>query len=163
MARQPPPRHDCQVARETSWYLMVDRDSFHVYVGVHVQGLRGRLRIDWQDNSRLELSWLKRGFDRHDRAILIGKTAQFCRACLVEKVRALHMQHYQLFHFNCRTVTYLILTRVQGFDKHAVYQHFVDGEILCGLDERECVSLTELHHYLNWSETQGRPSACTIF
>lgn len=165
MARQPM-RHECDVPRETRWYLMVDRDRFHVYVGAQVEGMRGRLRIDWHDNSQLELRWLRHGFDRDAEAILIGTTRNFCKACLVERVKSLHMQHYQIFRFNCRTVTYLILTRVYGFDKQVVYDHFVNGQIMCGLDESECVSLNELHHYLNWSETQGRPMTplpCVIF
>jgi hypothetical protein len=160
---QKPLRHECDQQRETRWYLMVDSDRFHVYVGVRIAGQKGVLRIDWRDNSRLELTRRRHDFERGHEAIPIGTTPTYCKACLVQRMRELHLQHYQLFHFNCRTVTYLVLTRVQGFDKNAVYQHFVDDGILCGIDSTECVSLNELHHYLNWSETQGRPSACVLF
>ncbi len=154
--------HRCQEARDTRWYLMVDRDHFHVYVGARIPG-EGVLRIDWEDDSRLSMRRLPHGFARDNKAILVGTTPTYCKACLVEGMRAQHLQHYQLFSFNCRTVAYLLLVCVLRFDAERIYALYSDDGILCGINSAECVSLNELHHYLNWSETQGRPSPCVLF
>jgi hypothetical protein len=65
-------------------------------------------------------------------------------------------QLYSLFDFNCRTVSYLILTDIVGFDPDEVYDLFKDSGVLCGLDKIQCVSLEEIYHYIRYREGEHR-------
>ena len=126
---------------QARWYLVMDRYRFHAYV--MVENELERIRIDWHQNSTLEVSAYTAKED--ELVILIGE-APYCAECLFPTVCGL-LYHYQLFDFNCRTVSYLILVDVMHFDDTAVYDHFVKNNTLCGLDPLQCFSPAEIDHY----------------
>lgn len=129
---------------DARWFLVWDRHRFHVYL--MVETALERVRIDWHQNSTLELAPYKDKMG--EKQVLVGK-APYCSECLLEKTQKL-LYRYQLFSFNCRTVSYLILTEVLGFDETRVYEYFRDENTLCGLDSMECFSVAEIDHFIAW-------------
>lgn len=148
-------KHTCNssIARCTvEWYLVVDEYKFHVYVTAAIPEKELYVRIDWHGNSTLS-------FEPYDdkpgeQRVHIGNSHTFCRHCIIDTMKN-KMHYYRPFGFNCRTVAYLILTKVELFDATLVFDKFNEMDILCGLDPRECVSLEEIHHYINHVEGTG--------
>jgi hypothetical protein len=146
-------RHTCESPGKVLWYMVVDRYKFHVYVVAAVEKRNLYVRIDWNDNSTLRFDpYVNNNQEQH---VYIGSRESFCRECIIEKMKS-RMGVYKLFRFNCRTMSYIILTDVTGFDRDSVFQHFNSLDILCGLDIAECVSLEEIHHYTEWANGNSR-------
>ena len=77
------------------------------------------------------------------------------KRCIQKKIRG-YLREYHLFDFNCRTVSYLILVEVLGFDANWVYEQFQKNSTLCGLGDRTaCMSIDEIYHYIAWRRTRG--------
>lgn len=159
--------HQCERHCRTDWYLVWDRSHFHVYVmaDIHRERVtaadatedddrkpRRRWRIDWQDKSMLEF---KHYDDKpYETLHKVGTTGAYCRRCIREVMSGL-LHEYRLWGFNCRTVSYMIVVTVLGFDGAAVYRKFAQEKTLCGLDRSACFSLDELQHYIAWRESRG--------
>lgn len=146
--------------RQVEWFLVTDQSRFHTYVKAVIKDEPPlQIRIDWHDNSRL-------CFERFlpetmvSDCIEVGKTKWFCRECIVKGIES-DMKTYNLFQFNCRTVAFIILTKICRFDSQKVEALFDSLRILCGIDERECVSTTEISHYLAY--TRSHRDKCTLF
>lgn len=140
-------------AMTDKWHLVWDAHRFHVYV--MVQREEERLRIDWRQYSALDVGPYTEV--EGELVIAVGRKP-FCIDCLFEKMNKL-LKHYQIFVFNCRTVSYLVLTEVMGFDERAVYKLFADQETLCGLDMSQCFTMAEIDHFRRWKSVPGN----TIF
>jgi hypothetical protein len=158
-------RHTHKKTGKIRWFLVIDRYQFHVYVMAQICNKRAEchlaVRIDWHDNSTFctERYEAKEG----EEEIYIGTTESFCKLCMEcamedEMRRA---KGYHLLRFNCRTVSFLVLTEVEGFDAERVYALFKKHEIRCGLDTEECFSRDEIQHYLEYSRETG--NRCTLF
>lgn len=134
-----------EVAKDTKWMLCMDRYRFHVFVvAVTDQGLR--IRIDWNKESTLTFENYEP--ESGEEAYFIGQNDFFCKLCLQDTI-ASHLEKYQLFKFNCRTVSFMILVMV-GFDSHHIYEQFQKRRVLCGLDQSECLKLNEMRHFFQW-------------
>lgn len=155
--------HQCERRCRTEWYLVWDVSHFHVYVMADIQRERApaddedrkphrRWRIDWQDKSKLEFKHYqdKRGETLHR----VGVTDFYCRHCIREAMSGL-LHEYQLWNFNCRTVSYMLVVTVLGFDGRRVYQRFAQEKTLCGLDRDSCFTIDEIRHYIAWRESRG--------
>ena len=154
-------KHICQDKKSSSvveWYLVLDQHKFHVYVAVAIQERDLYVRIDWHDNSTLCFEpYQNNNLETH---VHIGTTSLFCRNCILDIMKE-EMQTYKLFRFNCRTVSYLVLTKAMSFNAKKVFHRFNSMDILCGLDQSECLSLEEIHHYIAYAENKGE--WCNIF
>jgi len=95
-----------------------------------------------------------------ETVILVGRTDAYCKRCIKEELRGF-LREYALFDFNCRTVSYLIMTRVLGFDPDLVYAQFQKCRTVCGLNRDECFSIEELHHYVAWRHMRDE-SVCKM-
>lgn len=152
--------HTCQHTTEggvteVQWFLVHDASLFHVYVAAIVNRTLA-IRIDWRAESRLEFEQMRP--TEGDRSYPMGQSSWFCKPCIEEALSS-QMEEYRLFRFNCRTLSYLILTQVGRLEPGAVYQRFQSLGTLCGLDPRECLSLEEIRHYI---AHQKQTAECTI-
>jgi hypothetical protein len=139
------------------WYLVVDKYQFHVYVVAAMKDCQLYVRIDWHNNSTLCFEpYIESSEEKH---LHIGRTRKFCRQCILDIVKD-EMQSYKLFKFNCRTLSYMVLTKAMQFDAEAVYEQFNSQDLLCGLDMAECLSLEEMHHYYLYAN--GTKEWCVI-
>jgi hypothetical protein len=130
------------------WYLVLDKSKFHVYVAFVGDG--EQFRIDWHTNSTLEVSPFveKEG----ETCISVGK-GEWDQPSFEVAILEL-LERYKLFQFNCRTVSYLILTKIVGYKPDYIYQYFKENHILCGLEFGQCFSLDEIHHYILYRENE---------
>lgn len=134
---------------KVEWFLMADESHFHVYLKAVIKSLGYNIRIDWHDNSTL-------GFEaflpetKKSEEIFIGKTDWFCRNCIIKCIES-DMETYKLFKFNCRTVAYIILTKICRFPANQVEEEFAKTQMMCGLDERDCISMEEIRHYIAYT------------
>lgn len=137
------------------WSLVADRDRFHVFLVAALGApLDLEVRIDWRALSRLEFEPHLR--DASEERIEVGETRGFCRLCAIAHVRRFMVHQYNLFVFNCRTVSYLLLTELCRFEPERVYALFQEHELLCGLgDLDECVSPTEIEHYIRHKQSEA--------
>lgn len=131
------------------WSLVADGDRFHVFLVAECgPPLSCAIRIDWRAANRLEFEPYVA--DKRDERIAVGRKQQaFCRRCAIAKLRLL-MAHrdYNLFAFNCRTVSYYLLVDYAEFDNNSVLDLFEAHELRCGVGSLEdCLSLEELEHY----------------
>jgi hypothetical protein len=135
--------------QEVEWYLVLDKSKFHVYVAMI--GVEESIRIDWHKNSTLEFSpfLVKEGEHKE----LIGR-AWYCQECIEEKVLEF-LETYKLFQFNCRTVSYLLLTVVLGFEPNHVYPFFQKQDVMCGLELAQCFSPEEIHHFILYRRSEA--------
>ena len=132
------------------WYLVLDRSKFHVYVAF--MGREEQFRIDWHTDSTLEgLVFVEKSGEER---IFIGK-GEFDQPSFEREILKL-LEMYKLFQFNCRTVSYLILTKIVGYTPDYVYKFFKDHRILCGLEFGECFSVEEIHHYILYRDNEAR-------
>lgn len=141
------------------WFLMADESHFHVYVKAVIKKLNIVVRIDWRNVSELQFEKFEPG-EKVSECLRVGETDWFCRECIIECVKS-DMTTYHLFKFNCRTVAYIILTKVCLFHAQTVQQMLDEKFMLCGLDERECFSEAEIQHYLAYTKRTGE--ACVLF
>ena len=126
------------------WHLVWDAHRFHVYVMVARE--EERVRLDWRQHSSLDVNPYA---EVAGELVLAVGSAPYCIDCVFEKAAKL-LKHYQLFVFNCRTVSYLLLTDVMGFDERAVYKMFAAQDTLCGLDMSQCFTMAEIDHFRKW-------------
>lgn len=137
---------------DVTWCLMTDESRFHVYVVAQLPDVA--VRIDWRVTSRLEFE--KYTPNDKDECMPIGQAPGFCRDCIIHTMHY-YLQQYQLLKFNCRTVSYLILTEACGFDPTAVYEQLETRQMLCGLGNQwDCLALPEIHHYISWKHAERR-------
>ena len=135
------------------WSLVADQDRFHVFLVAQIQApVNLEVRIDWRAVSRLEFEPHVR--DTREEMVPVGETRGFCRLCAIAHLRRF-MQDYNLFVFNCRTVSYLLLTELCRFDPARTYDLFDEHELLCGLQMDECLSVTEIEHYIHHRQTEA--------
>ena len=139
--------NDGRVFESREWYLAFDSSLFHVYVIVRLYD-DALLRIDWNRNSTLTFEYMTPDEERRESRVFVGHRP-FSKLA-VERAIAGDMQHYQLFRFNCRTVSFLVLNSV-AFDPELVFALYEKQGVMCGLEDSECVKLGELRHYLEWS------------
>lgn len=137
--------------------MVIDKYQFHVYVVAAMKECQLYVRIDWHNNSTLCFEPYQENSE--EKHIHIGTTRRFCRQCILDMIKK-EMHAYKLLQFNCRTLSYMLLTKTQGFDADFVYEQFNSRDLLCGLDMTECVSLEEMHHY--YSYANGTKEWCTI-
>jgi len=148
--------HQQERVGPVAWYLVLDPHRFHVFVAARLSPTVA-VRIDWHDNSTF---CFEPYVDRPGETRLwVGESAQFCKLCIDAQMAEV-LERYKLFRFNCRTVSYLVLTQVVGFDREAVYAKFRDSQVLCGLEFAQCFSLDEVHHYVAYREEKG---SCALF
>lgn len=133
---------------QSSWYLVLDKSKFHVYVATI--NSEEAIRIDWHKDSTLEFSLFteKEGEEK----FYIGKS-YYCQECVEEHLIVL-LERYKLFQFNCRTVSYLILTLVEGFSADHVYPFFQKEHTLCGLEIAQCISIEEIDHFIQFRKEE---------
>jgi len=148
--------HLCGRESATQWYLVVDKYEFHVYVAAVCKEFQ--VRIDWHQDSTL--TYRPFHFDQLEQNIPVDSSRLFCKPCTESKLRN-SMQEYRLTHFNCRTLSYLILTQVQAFDPDQVYNKFQQLHILCGLEPLQCFSLDEIHRYVAYKKENK--TSCLLF
>lgn len=149
-------KHTNERYRRIKWYLLLDGSHFHVYVVAQLSE-KLLIRIDWNTNTTLTFEPYEA--KSTDEAKLIGTTeAGFCKLCIEKKIHK-YLEEYNLFRFNCRTVSFLILALV-GFSAKWLYDYYVHKHILCGLDPSECFTIPELYHFLRYEEEKGN---CTLF
>lgn len=148
--------HLCNKESAVQWYLVVDKYEFHVYVAAVCSEFQ--VRIDWHQDSTL--TYRPFHFDPLEQNIPVASSRWFCKPCTASKLR--HSMHeYQLFSFNCRTLSYLILSEVQGFDPNMVYGKFKQLHIMCGLEPLQCFSLDEIHRYVAYKKENK--TSCVLF
>lgn len=141
--------------KKRKWYLLLDRNRFHVFIGV-VINKNLTIRIDWNRDATLT-------FKKYEEYIYEEKTFLGKRDFSKSEIKKLmknKLKNYDLFYFNCRTVTYMILTKIVHFDSHEVYNLFKQYSIMCGLKEEECLSMEEIEHFISFQEEE---IDCTIF
>ncbi len=152
--------HQCNRGHEdgggVQWFLVVDKYEFHVYVAAVCRQFQ--VRIDWHQDSTL--TYRPFHFDQLEQNIAVGRGHWFCKPCIETQLRH-GMQEYRLFHFNCRTLSYLILTRVAQFDPDEVYAKFDKLRLLCGLQPVQCLSLDEIHRYVAYKKENK--TECRLF
>lgn len=148
--------HGDDEAQAIEWYLVVDKYEFHVYVAAVSAQLH--VRLDWHQDSTL--TYRPFAFDPLEQNIAVARGHFFCKPCINAALQA-GMQEYRLFHFNCRTLSYLILSHVAGFDPDTVYAKFQKLNILCGLEPLQCLSLTEIHRYVAYKKENK--TQCVLF
>lgn len=140
------------------WFLMADESHFHVYVKAVIKQLGRSIRIDWRNISELQFEQFQEG-EKVGECLRVGETDWFCRDCIIKSLQK-DMETYHLFKFNCRTVAFIILTKVCLFDSSLVENMLDNKAMLCGLDERECVSGEEIKHYIDYTRATGK--SCTL-
>jgi hypothetical protein len=146
-------KHICRDANSNclvKWYMVLDKYRFHVYVVAAMEKRDLYVRIDWHSNSTLCFEPYQNNTE--EKHIFIDTTRHFCRECILKQMKTLMKSDYKLFRFNCRTVSYMILTQVAQFDAKKVYACFSNEDMLCGLDESECLSLEEIHHFVTYEQ-----------
>lgn len=132
-------------SKGTKWLLCMDAHRFHVYVAaITLEGMR--VRIDWNKESTLTFEKYKPR--PGEEAYEIGTNDFFCKRCIEDAIRD-RLHQYDLFKFNCRTVSFMILA-LAGFDSHHVYDEFRKRRVLCGLVESECLKIDELRHFFEY-------------
>lgn len=141
------------------WFLMADESHFHVYVKAVIKKLGLVIRIDWRNVSELQFEKFQPD-EKVSECLRVGETDWFCRHCIIECLKS-DMRTYRLFQFNCRTVAFIILTKVCLFSSSKVENMLDNKSMLCGLDERECLSEPEIKHYLAYTKRTGE--ACILF
>ena len=164
--------HTCQQSKANGgggataawdWYLVVDKFEFHVYVAAVCRATRMQVRCDWHQNTSLTFNPFQ--FDKLEQNLLIGHSDWFCRCCIVEQIDAIMKEvgarDYRLFHFNCRSMSYLILWRIMGFPHELVYGKFDELHILCGLDPSQCLKLAEIRRYFAYKKENR--TECVLF
>lgn len=145
---------------KVKWFLMADESHFHTYLKVEIPKLKQEIRIDWHDNSTLCFEPYKNDQNgKVSEKIFIGETDWFCRECIIGCLEN-DMQTYKLFLFNCRTVSFVILTKICLFNSTKVEEIFNQKEMMCGIDSRECISESEIQHYLEYTKRHGN---CNLF
>jgi len=144
---------------QVEWFLMADPSHFHVYVKAVIRKMNLSIRIDWRNVSELQFEAFSPE-EKFSECIAVGKTDWFCRDCIIKCLEK-DMKTYHLFQFNCRTVAYIILTKVCLFDSRKIEDILDQKLMLCGLDERECVSPAEISHYIAYTKRTGE--SCIIF
>jgi hypothetical protein len=161
--------HECQRVCDVEWFLVADKSHFHVYVvasiaperesrawyatpDYHPIGRRRERRIDWDETSVLKF----RDYEPRDGETVtwVGRRVGYCKRCIKEKMRV-RLREYSLFKFNCRTVSFMILTDIAGLGPREVYEKFAANGTLCGLDDSECLTLESLKQYIAWREERG--------
>lgn len=152
--------HANQKWKHVEWFLVTDESRFHTYVKAVIKDEGLEIRVDWHDNSTLCFERFVPETTKVGDCVAIGKTTWFCRECIVRGMES-DMKTYNLFKFNCRTVSFVILTKICRFDPQKVEGLFDSLRILCGIDERECLSTTEISHYLEY--TKSHREKCTLF
>lgn len=141
--------------KNIKWLLVMDEYRFHVFV---VAAIRQDLyiRIDWNDNSTL--TFIKYVPISTETRTLVG-FKNFCKLCIDEEMEG-YLKQYDLFRFNCRTVSFLVLL-VVGFEKDYIYSLFKTAGVLCGLNEKQCLSDTEINRFIEWLKGKNG-YLCTI-
>ena len=142
------------IFKDSKWLLVMDKNRFHVYVAV-VINKDLQIRIDWNGDSTL--TFKKYTFNPDEESYPIGDNG-FCKLC-IEKIMVNKLHEYHLFTFNCRTVSFLILTLV-GFDGTYIYNLYEHANVLCGLEESECLSIKEMQHFFD--NEGSKESVCVI-
>lgn len=142
--------HDAPWSEQAcQWFVGIDKARFHAFVVVRLP--HRAIRIDWRDESRLEVEPYA---EDAGELVKLGERRGFCRDCLVHMLRR-YMRQYSLLMFNCRTVTYLACTEAARFSPETVYAVFDTRDMRCGLnDPAACLSLAEIHHYVAWQHLQ---------
>lgn len=148
---------DNEIFHNVRWYLMFDQYLFHVYVAVRL-GPKFAVRIDWSDDSILTFSKFK--VIEGQRRIRVGRN-DFCKGKIKRAIKKRLERGYSLFNFNCRTVSYLLLVKMGGFNKEDVYSLFVENNTLCGLEPEQCINPQEIRHFIEWEQNQD--DRCVIF
>lgn len=136
------------------WELVADGDRFHVFLIAQLGSpVNLAIRIDWRHKNRLEFEPYK--VDKRDERIpLVQETRGFCRLCLISRILVL-THDYHLFAFNCRTVSYLILTEWCRFDKNEILGLFEKHDLRCGVGSLDdCLSVTEIEHYVKHVQSE---------
>lgn len=136
------------------WELVADGDRFHVFLIAQLGApLNQSIRVDWRHKNRLEFEPYYAN-PRDERIPLQWQTRGFCRLCLISRILVL-THDYHLFAFNCRTVSYLILTEWCYFDKHQVLTLFEKHDLRCGVGSLDdCLSITEIEHYVKHVQSE---------
>ena len=125
-----------------TWLLVIDKNDFHVFVVTQTETL-GYTRIDWNLDSTL--TFTKYNFNPLDKSYIIGHGKYNENRISYETSE--YLRNYNLFHFNCRTVSFLVLV-LAGFNADLLYKLFSDANILCGLDEGQCLSMKEVRSFM---------------
>lgn len=150
--------------KKTLWFLVMDKYHFHVFVVVFITKEIGPIRIDWNFDSTLTFEPYKMN-EGDDYSYLIGTTETFCKLCIQEHIIK-DLRAYELFDFNCRTATFLVFI-TSGFDAHSLLKKFEEHDVLCGLKKENCLTLSEMKHFINWldakqEERHGIGDGCII-
>lgn len=146
-----------EIFHNVRWYLMLDQYQFHVFVAVRL-GKKRAVRIDWSDDSVLTFSKFE---------VIEGQTrirvgwSDFCKGTIEREMRKRLKRGYSLFNFNCRTVSYLLLVKIGGFESEHVYTLFEDNNTLCGLDPEHCIDPSEIRRFIRWEQNQE--DRCVLF
>ena len=138
---------------KVEWFLMADQSHFHVYVKAVIKKLDLVIRVDWRNVSELQFEQFAPD-EKVSECMKVGETDWFCRDCIIKSIER-DMKTYHLFKFNCRTVAFVILTKVCLFSSTMVEEMLDSKFMLCGLDERECVSDQEIKHYIAYTKATG--------
>lgn len=141
------------------WHLVLDASRFHAYVAVVMP--EAAVRFDWDDENRLKAGPY---VPTPDQVVFVLGTAPCCVPCTKLAI-ARFERPYNLFEFNCRTVSFLLLTRVASFPPRDVFALFKKHATLCGLDRRACMSATEMRHLFDWIVAQDdtEEAWCRLF
>jgi len=146
MIRTPPERRIAEADEaDCEWFLAADDALFHVYAVVRF-GDRYTLRIDWLKESVLTFEPMT----RPDGSLAPLGRGRFNYAALARVLAPLlRGRHYSLLRLNCRTVTFLVLTKV-GFDAERLLARYERHQLLCGLVTRECFSAATIRELVAW-------------
>ena len=138
-------KHTEHIYEGVLWKLAIDHARFHVYA-VAIISPDLWVRVDWNETHKLTF----KPYVVKEREIVIdvGFSDGFCKLCLEKEI---YLEDYKLFEFNCRTVTFIVLT-LMGFDSPKLYAMFTKNNVLCGLDESKCLSVDEITHFIQWQE-----------
>lgn len=140
---------------DVKWLLCMDKFKFHVFV---VAVVRPDLYIDisWNKVSTLTFEPFKpKG---GEECYLIGSTSSFCKLCIEDEMMD-KLGRYNLFQFNCRTVSFLILVLV-GFKPRDIFEIYKRVGILCGLDASSCLQIKEVGRFIEFEKYEN---GCTLF
>jgi hypothetical protein len=138
--------------KDVEWLLVFDESNFHVYVVARLTKNLS-IRIDWNTNTTLTFERYQK--KKTETESVIGTSEMnFCKLCLQDDI-VNRLREYNLFKFNCRTVSFLILI-MMGFKTDGVWSHFERANMLCGLDETQCLSADEIHHFLQYEQSKGK-------
>ncbi len=139
------------------WSLVADGDRFHVFLVAALGApLNREVRIDWRALNRLEFEPYVT--DARDERIRVdeGETRGFCRLCTIAQLRLLMHHNYHLFAFNCRTVSYLLLTEGCRFDAQRTLSLFEEHDLRCGVGSLDdCLSVVEIQHYIRHKQSEA--------